>query len=150
MKYILPAWVLGCFLFSCTPKKSVVHPSSSDSTLIQKQIVNDYFAAFNAHDWSKMCSYYADSVDMKDPAYGTRMLKMSRLEIEKKYQELQSTIPDVHDEIDQMYFCGNRVVVEFVSTGTAPDGSKMELPICTIFTLKDGKISGDYTYYDNF
>ena len=41
------------------------------------------------------------------------------------------------------------VIVEFVSKGTLPDQSKFELPICTIFTIENGKITKDYTYFDN-
>ena len=42
------------------------------------------------------------------------------------------------------------MIVEFISTGTAEDGSQFELPICTIFTIENGKITKDFTYYDNF
>ncbi len=41
------------------------------------------------------------------------------------------------------------ITVESISTGTAADGSKFELPICTIFTIENGKITKDFTYYDN-
>lgn len=50
-----------------------------------------------------------------------------------------------------MYPSGeNHIIVEFVSSGTAPDNSKFELPICTIFTIENGLITKDFTYYDNF
>jgi len=50
-----------------------------------------------------------------------------------------------------MYSSGDKhVIVEFISTGTAPDNSKFELPICTIFTIENKKITKDFTYYDNF
>ncbi|WP_262892331.1 hypothetical protein ACN9ML_07985 [Dyadobacter endophyticus] len=42
------------------------------------------------------------------------------------------------------------MIVEFISTGTAPDKSKFTLPICTIFTIENGNITQDFTYYDNF
>ena len=42
------------------------------------------------------------------------------------------------------------MIVEFVSTGTAPDGTKFELPIVSIFTIEEGMITKDWTYYDNF
>jgi ketosteroid isomerase-like protein len=58
--------------------------------------------------------------------------------------------PNIKDEVVQMYDSGNNVVVvEFVSTGTAPDGTKFKMPICTIFTIEKGKIAKDFTYYDN-
>ncbi len=35
----------------------------------------------------------------------------------------------------------DNMVVEFLSIGTAPDGSKFRLPICTVFEIKNEKIS---------
>lgn len=32
----------------------------------------------------------------------------------------------------------------------APDNSKFTLPICTVFTIENGLITQDFTYYDNF
>jgi len=40
-------------------------------------------------------------------------------------------------------------IVEFVASGTAPDGSPFELPIAAIFTIENGVITHDFTYYDN-
>ena len=58
--------------------------------------------------------------------------------------------PDIKDRIVNIYPSGDKhVVVEFISTGTAPDGTKFELPICTIFTIENGKITKDFTYFDN-
>ncbi|WP_310556842.1 nuclear transport factor 2 family protein [Flavobacterium sp.] len=57
----------------------------------------------------------------------------------------------MNDKIIQIYPSGEHtVIVEFVSSGTAEDGSKFELPICTIFTIEKGKITKDFTYFDNF
>ncbi|WP_207758922.1 nuclear transport factor 2 family protein [Flavobacterium aurantiibacter] len=93
---------------------------------------------------------YIAQPEMKDPAYGLKNVKMSHGEIVKKYSELHKMIPDVQDRVVAMYPSENHVIVEFESSGTAPDGKKFSLPICTIFEIKDGKISKDLTYYDNF
>jgi len=59
--------------------------------------------------------------------------------------------PDVKDEIANLYPSGDKnIIVEFVSRGTAPDNSKFDLPICTIFTIENGMITKDFTYCDNF
>jgi hypothetical protein len=51
----------------------------------------------------------------------------------------------------QTYPSGDKhIIVEFVSSGTAPDSSKFELAICTIFTIENGLITKDFTYFDNF
>jgi hypothetical protein len=60
----------------------------------------------------------------------------------KEYSELQNQFPDVQDSVVAVYPSGDKnVIVEFVSKGTLPDQSKFELPICTIFTIENGKIT---------
>ncbi len=63
---------------------------------------------------------------------------------------MTSIFPDLKDELKSAYMVDSTtVIVEFVSSGTGPDSVRFELPICSIFKLKDGKIIEDRTYYDN-
>ena len=94
---------------------------------------------------------YANTVACKDPTLGVGIVQQTGKELASKYEELQQIFADLKDEVLQMYpSVDKHVIVEFVSSGTAPDGSRFELPICTIFTIEKGKISKDFTYYDNF
>jgi ketosteroid isomerase-like protein len=94
---------------------------------------------------------YVDVSDFKDPSLGQGVVKQTKQQIIEKYAGLGEVFPDLKDSIVQIYPSGEKhMVVEFVSTGTAPNGEKFELPICTIFTIENGKITKDYTYYDNF
>lgn len=127
-----------------------IAPTTPDNAYANKAIIEQYYQHFNNHDWQKMADMYVDSPEMKDPAYGIKNVTMSKADIIKKYAELQGMIPDVHDSIVRMYNSGDNVIVEFESTGTAPDKSKFVLPICTVFEIKNGKITKDLTYYDNF
>lgn len=114
-------------------------------------LIRQYFEHFNRHEWDKMARLYSQTADFKDPSLGTDIIKQTRQQIEEKYAELNEIFPDLHDEIIQMYPSGDQhMIVEFVSTGTAPDGSRLHLPICTIFTIEGGEITKDFTYYDNF
>jgi ketosteroid isomerase-like protein len=100
-------------------------------TTKNEQLIKQYFEHFNNHDWKKMSEMYTDTAD--------------------KYAELNSAFPDLHDKVIQVYPSGDKhIIVEFVSSGTAPDNSKFELPICTIFTIENGLITKDFTYFDNF
>ncbi|NUN68094.1 MAG: nuclear transport factor 2 family protein [Bacteroidetes bacterium] len=113
-------------------------------------IVKDVYRHFNAHDWRSMAALYSDSAEFKDPSFGTGIVRQTRQQIEEKYAELQRMFPDVRDDIVQIYPSGtDHVVVEFVSSATAPDGQRFTLPICTIFELRNGVIVKDFTYYDN-
>jgi ketosteroid isomerase-like protein len=116
-----------------------------------EKLVKTYFEHFNNHDWKKMAEMYTETADFKDPSLGIRIVKQTQQQTIKKYSELNNVFPDLKDEIKAVYPSGdNHIVVEFISTGTAPDNSKFELPICTIFTIENGKITKDFTYYDNF
>jgi len=133
-------------LLSCTPKTG----NKMESTE-QEQLVKQYFDHFNHHDWTKMANMYTETADFKDPSFGLAIVKQTRAQVIKKYSELHQTFPDLHDQVIKTYPSGeNNIIVEFVSTGTAPDNSKFELPICTIFTIENGLITKDFTYYDNF
>lgn len=116
-----------------------------------EKLVKQYFEHFNKHEWEKMAAMYADSAEYKDPSLGPGIVKQTREQIVAKYSELSGMFPDVKDEVVTVYPSGEKnVIVEFISSGTAPDGSKFELPICTIFTIENEKITQDFTYYDNF
>jgi len=138
--------LLALTILSCnTPNSTTMEPAENE------KLVNQYFIHFNNHDWKKMADMYTDTADFKDPSLGTGIVKQTHEQIIKKYSELHQTFPDLHDEVINIYPSGDHhIVVEFVSTGTAPDESKFELPICTIFTIVQGKITKDFTYYDNF
>ncbi|WP_115375932.1 nuclear transport factor 2 family protein [Adhaeribacter pallidiroseus] len=113
-------------------------------------VVKQYFEHFNNHDWEKMAEMYSETTAFKDPSLGQGIVKQTREQIAQKYSELNEAFPDLKDDVIQVYPSGeNHIIVEFVSSGTAPDDSKLELPICTIFTIENGKIVKDFTYYDN-
>lgn len=113
------------------------------------QVVREMFTAFNDHDWQKMAACYADSAQFLDPEYGPEMMTLTRSQLTKKYQDLHRLFPDVHDEIRDIYGDKNHIIVEFVSSATGQDGKKWQLPICVVFTVEDGKIIQDRTYYNN-
>ncbi len=112
-------------------------------------IVRAMFEAFNQHEWQKMASFYDEQARFLDPSYGPGYIGRSRQQTVEHYRELEKMFPDIKDELTDVIASGNKVVVQFLSTGTAPDGTQWHLPICTVFTLKDGEIVVDATYYDN-
>lgn len=121
-----------------------------DNTQNEK-VVKQYFEYFNSHNWKKMAEMYTETADFKDPSLGQGIVKQTRKQIQEKYAALNEVFPDLKDSIVQIYPSGEKhIIVEFVSTGTAPDNSKFELPICTIFTIENGMIVKDFTYFDNF
>jgi predicted SnoaL-like aldol condensation-catalyzing enzyme len=116
-----------------------------------EKLVKQYFEYFNNHDWNKMAAMYADTTDFKDPTLGLGLVRQTRKQTVEKYTELSKIFPNIKDEIIAMYPSGdNHIIVEFTSTGMAADSITFQLPICTIFTIENGLITKDFTYFDNF
>ncbi len=116
-----------------------------------EQLVQQYFAYFNQHDFVKMANMYADTAEFKDPSLGKGIVKQTRQQTIAKYTELVKVFPDLHDHIVQIYPSGdNHIIVELIASGTGPDKVKFELAICSILTIEHGLITKDFTYYDNF
>jgi ketosteroid isomerase-like protein len=132
-------------LISCSEKTENKVQSNTNEALIRQ-----YFDHFNKHEWVKMANFYTDSADFKDPTLGKGIVKQTREQTAKKYGELSEIFKDIRDDIEHVYPSGDKhIIVEFISKGTASDGSKFELPICTIFTIEHGKITQDFTYFDD-
>ena len=151
MKKTLILFIFVIGLYSCHNKTEQKMLNRNDQQEKNIELAKQYFAYFNNHEWERIAGMYAETADFKDPSLGQGIVKQTREETIAKYSELNGIFPDLHDEIIQIYPSGkNHVIVEFVSTGTAPDDTKFVLPICTIFTFENGKIVKDFTYYDNF
>ena len=146
MKNILIFSVLFLF-FSCKKEEEkIIKIDTTENEKIAKQL----FVEFNKHDWQKMANLYIENAEFKEPGSKMKLHKKSREQIVKEYSELQMMFPDVQDSVVAIYPSGkNNVIVEFVAKSTNPDKTKSELPICTIFTIENGKITKDFSYFDN-
>lgn len=124
-----------CMIFAC---KDSVKPTDN------VQLTLRIFEAFNAHDWEKMAEYYADSFEYGSPdsQFGTKA------ELIAYYRKLHEAFPDIHDRLVNIYPSGEHVVVEFVATGSSPEGHQLALPIMGVLTFKSGQVVRDVTYYD--
>jgi hypothetical protein len=146
MKKTISLLILCIGFTNCKNDIQVV-PNINDHVAFVRQ----YFDYFNHHNWEKLASLYADTAEFKDPTLGVGIALQTRAQTIKKYSELNSMFPDLNDKVINTYVSGNNhVIVEFVSTGTGLDMVKFELPICTIFTIENGLITKDFSYFDNF
>jgi hypothetical protein len=141
----LPLLLIG----ACSPSKPETTTGHS-LPQVDPARASALFTAFNAHQWQTMAELYAEDAMFLDPSLGAHPVKQSRAEIVAKYMELQAMCPDVLDSLVSVLPCDtNKLVVEFVSKGTLPDGTHMRLPIVSILTYRNGLIVSDHTYYDN-
>jgi ketosteroid isomerase-like protein len=113
----------------------------------EEEIVLQLFDAFNRHQWIEMAGFYAERAEFLDPAFGDRYLTRSHEQIKKHYEELHQLFPDIQDSVLSVISSGDKVVVEFISSGVSPDGSRWKLPVCTVFTISGDKIIRDASYY---
>ena len=135
-----------CLLASCKYEINQAKIGEQNASLVKT-----LFEHFNQHDWEAMANLYVEDALFKDPAYGIELVKKSREETIAHYTGLSEMFPDVHDEVIGIYPSGEKkVIVEFVSTGSSPDGDSFKLPICAVMTIENGKIVKDCVYYDNF
>jgi ketosteroid isomerase-like protein len=149
MKQLLPFAVI-LFFCACTQTSRNKETAILNASAENRKIVETLFEHFNRHDWAAMADLYIDSAQMQDPSFGITSVIQSKQATIKKYSELERMFPDVKDSVAAIYIAGNNhVVVEFISTGTAQDGKKFILPVCSVLTIENGKIVKDYTYYDN-
>ncbi|MFN3529339.1 MAG: nuclear transport factor 2 family protein [Bacteroidia bacterium] len=115
------------------------------------QLIQAMFAEFNRHQWEAMAEYYAEESHVKSPETGMQEQQISRDELIAIYRQLEADVPDIKDEVVNIYPAGERhIIAEFISTGTGADGMSFALPICAIFTINGGLITSDFTYYDNY
>lgn len=151
VKNIVVTSLIIIILASCNNSTQNPNSTNMSKQTINEKLVKQYFEHFNNHEWTKMASLYSETVDFKDPTLGKGIGKQTRKQIVDKYTELNKIFPDLHDEVVKTYISGeNHIIIEFISTGTAPDNTKFELPICAILTIENGLIVKDFTYFDNF
>jgi ketosteroid isomerase-like protein len=140
-------FLIGIFLFGCVSDKSKdLEEKQAKNVALIKQL----YQYFNQHDWEKMAILFTENTTFYDPSLGNEPVRQTRKDFVAKYKELEKMIPDVHDGIVNIYPSGEKVVVvEFVATGTLPNKEKLKLPICDVFTIENGLIVKNSTYYDN-
>jgi ketosteroid isomerase-like protein len=149
MKKLILILCLLVSLFSCKENEEKKVETNTAASANEK-IVRQLYEHFNNHNWAKMASLYTNPADFRDPSLGQNIVQQTHEQTIKKYTELSQMIKDLRDDVTAIYPSGDKhIIVEFTSSGIAPDGSKFTLPICNILTIENGKITKDFTYYDN-
>lgn len=138
--------IVTLLMVACKNLKEATMARSANEKLIEQ-----YFEHFNNHEWTELANMYSETSQFKDPSLGSGIVTQTRKQIIEKYSQLNKVFPDLQDKVVEAYPSGdNHIIVEFISRGTAKNNSKFELPICVIFTIEDGLITRDYSYFDNF
>lgn len=100
------------------------------------------FEAFNRHDIEGVIRFFDE--DCVFNAVGGPEVHGSRFEgtraIAEAFSGVWKTMPDAHWAHHGHFVHGDRGVSEWIFSGTAADGSRVEAEGCDLFTFKGGKI----------
>ena len=67
-------------------------------------------------------------------------------EVRRGVEEVFRTFPDARWNDPAHFLAGNRGVSEWVFTATGPNGVRVEVQGCDVFTFRDGKIAVKNSY----
>jgi hypothetical protein len=120
-------------------------PTSAGGVCAPEDIIQRLFTAFNRHDLNAMARLYAGDAVLESPDFCSA--RHGPEGVRKSYADLFRTFPDIIDQVTQSVASGNLMAVQFVahSHGFKPTG---ELRLATFFTLRNGLIVRDETYFD--
>ena len=124
-------------------------PATENKTTMA--ILDGFAGAFNAHDIDKILSYMTDDCIFEasagPDADGEKFV--GKEAVRKAFEDVFKNFPDAHWSNPHHFISGNRAVSEWTFTGTKPDGSKMEVNGCDLFTFRDRRIAIKNSYRKN-
>lgn len=110
-----------------------------------RALVARLVAAYNAKDADSLADlYHPDARYWSALGEWQEGLPAIRAHVEELHREL----PDEEMTIKALITDGEAVVVEFVSSGTAPSGNSYEIEFTEVIELVDGKIASVKVYLD--
>ena len=105
------------------------------------------FAAFDRHDAATIQDIYGTDAVLHSPDHPE--LKGNG-PIADTYRQIFSYVPDARDQVQSFDAIGDKVYVQFLMTGHlgGAEDKPIHAAIMSIYTVKDGHIVTDDTYYD--
>lgn len=118
------------------------------ATAVTLELLDAFAEAWNRHDTDAILSMMTDDCvfeasrgpDSKGAIY------KGKDEVRRGFDEVFSSFPDARWSNPKHFIAGDRGVSEWVFTGTASDGTRVEAQGCDLFTFRDGLISVKNSY----
>ena len=118
-------------------------------------MIEQHFAAENAHDVSATLATYTEDVvwdDVGNPACPVH----GKSAAAEMYEGIMDAIPDIHLESVGRFVCGDHVVDESIATGHVRgsfigidgDGAPVRFRMLHVFDIRDGLISREQAWFD--
>jgi hypothetical protein len=119
------------------------------STSVTVELLDDFVAAFNAHDVDAVMEFFADECAMDAPRgpspWGRR--STGKDEVRAGVSERFAGLPDVHYGDVRHLVAGDRAVTEWTLTGTTPEGERIEVRGCDHLEFREGKVVHKDSYW---
>lgn len=111
------------------------------------EAVRHKFAAFNRHDVGAIEKIYSSGAILNSPDYRNLV---GNKPIAETYRKLFDSIPDAKDEIELLESAGKHVYAQFLLSGhwNGMQDKLVSVRIMAAYTVRDGRIVEDATYYD--
>ncbi len=105
--------------------------------------------AFNSHDLDRIMTFFAKDAILRMPRgsepWGTQLEGTDA--VRSGLASRFSGLPDVHYADDCHFVDGDRGVSEWLLTGTTPDGIRIEVRGCDLWTFRDGLVICKDSYW---
>jgi len=110
-------------------------------------LIREKFEAFNRHDVEAIGKSYASTATLHSPDYPSLV---GNEPIADTYRKLFAAVPDAKDDLETLEDSANHVYAQFVMSGhlMGAQDKPINVRIVSIYTVKDGRIVEDATYYD--
>jgi ketosteroid isomerase-like protein len=118
------------------------------SDAVSIAFLDDFATAWNRHDTDAILSMMTeDCVFEASRGHDVKgMVYTGRGEVRGGIEEVFATFPDAQWNGPRHFIAGDRGVSEWVFTATGPDGARVKVQGCDVFTFRDGKIAVKNSY----
>ena len=121
---------------------------ADDPVAVTLALLDAFAGAWNRHDTDAILSMMTEDCifeasrgpDVKGTVY------TGQDEVRRGVDEVFATFPDAQWNRPRHFVAGDRGVSEWVFTATIPDGSRVEVQGCDVFTFEQGKIAVKNSY----
>jgi ketosteroid isomerase-like protein len=129
----------------------ITSTAMSQSTNVNENFLQSFVNAFNAHDVNAiMRSMTDDCVFQASAGPGVDGQKFQgQAAVRKAFDDLFKNFPDARWSDPRHLIIGDRGISEWTFSATKPDGTKIEVTGCDLFTFRDGKIAIKNSYRKN-
>jgi steroid delta-isomerase-like uncharacterized protein len=123
-----------------------------DSLAMTTKDLDAFFeVGWNAHDVDRLMTFMADDCVFESvagaDACGTRHVGRER--VREAFARVFAAFPDARFGAARHFVSGDRGLSEWLFTGTAGDGRKVEVNGCDVFTFREGKIALKSSFFKN-